>query len=201
MDKQKIKKFLEEFARDINNKNFDFVYRKWLFDDIAPVKVLTELFFQSGVDPLKYTSTVPAMYAKKSDKVDSLVIPSNIKEIGVDAFKDSNLRQLVFSEPAQCRLIDHRAFSGTLLKKIVFPDSMREIGVEAFQGCANLEEVSIPNEWGFKMLTGIFKDCPKLTTVQYRGTAEDYQIRAYGPTWTLGSSIKYLECTDQTIKV
>ena len=201
MDKQKIKKFLEEFARDINNKNFDFVYRKWLFDDIAPVKVLTELFFQSGVDPLNYTSTVPAIYAAESDKVDSLVIPSNIEEIDVEAFRDSNLRQLVFSEPAQCKIIDHRAFSGTLLKKIVFPDSMREIGVEAFQGCANLEEVSLPNTWGFRMLTGIFKDCPKLTTVQYRGTAEDYQIRAYGPNWTLGSSIKYLECTDQTIKV
>lgn len=200
MNKKLIKNFLEDFSEDINKRNLDFVYRKWLFDDIAPVKVLTELFFQSGVDPLNSTSTVPVMYAEKSDKVDSLVIPSNIKEIGVDAFKDSNLRQLVFSEPAQRRLIDHRAFSGTLLKKIVFPDSMREIGVEAFRGCVDLEEVSLPNMWGFRMLTGIFKDCPKLTAVQYRGTVEDYRMRAYGPNWTVGSSIKYIECTDQIIK-
>lgn len=200
MNKKLIKNFLEDFSEDINKRNLNFVYRKWLFDDIAPVKVLTELFFQSGIDPLKYTSTVPIYYAKESDKVDSLFIPSNVKEIGVEAFKDSNLRQLIFSEPAECKLIDHRAFSGTLLKKIVFPDSMREIGVEAFQGCAELEEVSLPNIWGFNILTGVFKDCPKLTTIQYRGTAEEYRTKVYGCNWTVGSSIKYLECTDQIIK-
>lgn len=74
-DKEKIKKFLIEFSNDINNKNFDLVYKKWLFDDIAPVRVLTELFYNSGIDPLRYTSDVPIQYAKDSDKVDSIIIP------------------------------------------------------------------------------------------------------------------------------
>lgn len=77
---------------------------------------------------------------------------------------------------------------------------MREIGVEAFQGCAELEEVSLPNIWGFNILTSVFKDCPKLATIQYRGTAEEYRTKVYGRNWTVGSSIKYLECTDQIIK-
>ena len=201
MNTNAIRDFLKEYATNINQRQFDFVYRKWLFDDLAPAKILTELLYKSGVDPLNYTSTVPATYAAESNKVDSLVIPSNIKEIGLDAFKDSNLRQLTFSEPAQCRLIDHSAFAGTLIKRIIIPDSMGEIGVEAFQGCINLEEVSLPNDWGLKLLAGIFKDCTKLKSVQYRGTAEEYWLRVYGPNWTIGSSLKYIECSDRNIEL
>jgi hypothetical protein len=91
-----IRDFLKEYATNINQRQFDFIYRKWLFDDLAPAKILTELFYKSGVDPLKYTSTVPSNYAKESNKVDSIVIPSNIREIGYESFEGSNLRQLTF---------------------------------------------------------------------------------------------------------
>ena len=201
MNTDAIRDFLKEYATNINQRQFDLVYREWLFDDLAPAKILTELLYKSGVDPLNYTSTVPVTYAAESNKVDSLVIPSNIKEIGLDAFKDSNLRQLIFSEPAQCRLIDHRAFAGTRLKRIIIPDSTREIGIEAFQGCINLEEVSLPNNCGLKLLTGIFKDCTKLKSVQYSGTAEEYRMRVCGPSWTVGSSLKYIECYDRNIEL
>lgn len=199
LDKEKIKKFLIEFSDDINNKNFNFVYKKWLFDDIAPVRVLTELFYRSGIDPLKYTSTVPMLYAKDSDKVDSLIIQSNIEAIGIEAFKNSNLRQIVFSDPAKCDYIDHHAFSGTLIKKITIPDSIRDIGVEAFEDCTELEEVFLPNTPGLNLLSGIFKGCTKLITVQYNGTAKEYRQNVYGRNWTIGSSIKYIECADKTI--
>lgn len=198
-DKEKIKKFLIEFSNDINNKNFDLVYKKWLFDDIAPVRVLTELFYNSGIDPLRYTSYVPIQYAKDSDKVDSIIIPSNIKAIGLDAFKNSNLRQIVFSNSTKCDSIDHKAFSGVFIKRIAIPESIREIGVEAFQGCTELEEVSFPNTPGIKLLAGTFRGCSKLTTIQYNGTAKEYYQNVLGRNWTIGSSIEYIECTDKTI--
>lgn len=198
-DKEKIKKFLIKFSNDINNKNFDLIYKRWLFDDIAPVRVLTELFYNSGIDPLRYTSYVPMQYAKDSDKVDSIIIPSNIKAIGIEAFKDSNLRQIVFSNPVKCDYIDHHAFSGVLIKKIIIPDSIRDIGVEAFENCTELEEVSLPNTSSLNLLSGIFKGCTKLTTVQYNGTAKEYRQNVYGRNWTIGSSVKYIECTDKTI--
>lgn len=200
MNKKLIENFLKDFSESIDKRQLDFVYRRWLVEEIAPVKVLTELFFQVGIDPLKYTSEVPTYYAKESDKVDSILIPSNIEAIDIEAFKDSNLRQLVFIEPTRCKLIDHQAFSETLIKKIVIPDSIKEIGVKAFQGCSDLEEVSLPNV-SLKIFTGAFKDCPKLTTIQYRGTAEEYHMKVRGYSWTAGSSVKYLECTDQIIKL
>lgn len=130
-----------------------------------------------------------------------MLIPSNIEAISIEAFKDSNLRYIIFSTPSKCIFIDHRAFSGTPLKKIDILDGMREIGVSAFQGCTELTEVSFPNTPGLKLLTGIFEDCPKLTAIQYRGTAREYSQNVSGSTWEVGSSLKYIECYDQDIKI
>lgn len=201
MNNDTIKKFINQYASNINQNQFDFVYRKWLFEDVGPVKILTELFYRSGVNPLNYTSTVPIEYAKESDKVDNILIPSNIMQIDLEAFKDSSLRHITFSTPSRCTFIDHRAFSGTLLKKIVIPDGMKDIGVGAFKGCAELEEVSLPNTPGLKLFTGIFRDCPKLITAQYRGTAEEYKYNLFRTAWTIGSSLKYIKCSDGEIRL
>ena len=44
MNTDAIRDFLKEYATNINQRQLDFIYRKWLFDDLAPVKILTELF-------------------------------------------------------------------------------------------------------------------------------------------------------------
>lgn len=202
MNTDTIRKFIKKYASDIDQKQLNFVYQRYLAEEgLNSVKTLTDLFYLSGVDPLKYTSIVPIAYAKESDKVNSVLIPSNIEAISIEAFKDSNLRYITFSTPSKCIFIDHRAFSGTPLKKIDIPDGMREIGVSAFQGCTELTEVSFPNTPGLKLLTGIFEDCPKLTAIQYRGTAREYSQNVSGSTWEVGSSLKYIECYDQDIKI
>ena len=197
-----MRKFIKKYAYNIDQKQLDLVYQRCLIEEgFNSVKTLTELFYLSRVNPLKYTSTVPMAYAKESDKVDSMLIPSNIEAISVEAFKDSNLRYITFSNPSKCIFIDNHAFSGTPLKKIAIPDGMREIGVGAFQGCTDLDEVSFPNTPDLKLLTGVFEDCLKLTTIQYRGTAREYNQNVSGNNWTLGSSLKYIDCYDQTIKL
>lgn len=202
MNTDAMRKFIKKYAYNIDQKQLDLVYQRCLVEEgFNSVKTLTELFYLSRVNPLKYTSIVPIAYAKESDNVDSMLIPSNIEAISVEAFKDSNLRYITFSTPSKCILIDHRAFSGTPLKKIDIPDGMREIGVGAFQGCTDLDEVSFPNTPGLKLLTGVFEDCLKLTTIQYRGTAREYSQNVSGSSWTLGSSLKYIDCYDQTIKI
>lgn len=202
MNTDAIRKFIKKYAYDIDQKQLDFVYQRYLVEEgFNSVKTLTELFYLSGVDPLKYTSIVPIAYAKESDKVNSVLIPSNIEAISIEAFKDSNLRYITFSTPSKCIFIDSHAFLGTPLKKIDIPDGMREIGVSAFQGCTELTEVSFPNTPGLKLLTGIFEDCPKLTAIQYRGTAREYSQNVSGSTWEVGSSLKYIECYDQDIKI
>lgn len=202
MNTDAIRKFIKKYASDIDQKQLDFVYQRYLVEEgLNSVKTLTDLFYLSGVDPLKYTSIVPIAYAKESDKVNSVLIPSNIEAISIEAFKDSNLRYITFSTPSKCIFIDYCAFSGTPLKKIDIPDGMREIGVSAFQGCTELTEVSFPNTPGLKLLTGIFEDCPKLTAIQYRGTAREYSQNVSGSTWEVGSSLKYIECYDQDIKI
>ena len=202
MNTDAMRKFIKKYAYNIDQKQLDLVYQRCLIEEgFNSVKTLTELFYLSRVNPLKYTSTVPMAYAKESDNVDSILIPSNIEAISVEAFKDSNLRYITFSTPSKCIFIDNRAFSGTPLKKIYIPDGMREIGVGAFQGCTDLDGVSFPDTPDLKLLTGVFEDCLKLTTIQYRGTAREYSQNVSGNNWTLGSSLKYIDCYDQTIKL
>lgn len=172
-----------------------------VFDEVAPTKILTELFYKSGVDPLKYMTTIPVYYARNSDKVDSILIPSNITEIADNAFEDSNLRQLNFSEPAQCKFIGQFAFARTSIKKISIPDSVRRIEDHAFDECDDLKEVSIPGKFGFYLNSRVFKNCLNLKEIQFRGTSGEFSENIFDSAWAEGSQIKYVNCIDDIIKI
>jgi len=196
-----IKNFLKEYAPNINQRQFDLIYRKWFSDEVAPTKVLTELLYKSGVDPLEYMTVIPTYYARNSDKVDSIFIPSNIAEIADNAFEDSNLRQLNFSEPMQCKFIGQFAFARTRIKKISIPDSVRRVEDHAFDECYDLKEVSIPGKFGFYLNSRVFKNCLNLREIQFRGTSGEFSENIFDPAWDEGSLIEYIKCTDKIIKI
>lgn len=68
-------------------------------------------------------------------------IPTNVKIIGAEAFKD-------------CKNLD----------QIVIPDNVTNIEDNAFKGCTSLEEITIPE--GVTFGKNVFKDCPKLKSVK-----------------------------------
>ncbi len=88
------------------------------------------------------------------------VIPSNVKIIGVGAFKNCiSLTKITL--PAGLTEIERSAFeSCTGLTEIVVPDKVTSIGDSAFAECVNLKAVKIPQN--IKVGDSAFKNCTSL---------------------------------------
>lgn len=68
-------------------------------------------------------------------------IPSNIKIIGKNAFRQSMIRKIVIPEGVV--EIDFYAFENSALEEITLPKTLKFIGSGAFENCANLKELTI----------------------------------------------------------
>ncbi len=90
-----------------------------------------------------------------------VVIPSNIKTIGVDAFKNCTyLSQVYFQEGL--RKIETGAFMNcSRLESIEIPKSVDFLGQDVFNSCSGLENVSLPDNIE-RLPEGIFSRCVKL---------------------------------------
>ena len=138
-------------VKKINNKILDIIYKKYNND-------VNEIL--SDVDIIKY-KTIPNRIKKK---ITSIIIPNNVKSIGVDAFSDCILLKEIYI-PNSIISIEDRAFEECIsLKEINIPDSVTDIGTEAFYNCKDLKELNIHNnvknigDWAFAY-------CSSLTSV------------------------------------
>lgn len=95
------------------------------------------------IDLSEITSIRPYAFAYTS--LQSIIIPSNVTDIGVGIFQgctyltSATINSNILSIP-------HNAFFWCLsLTNITIPDSVTEIGIEAFSCCQNLTNIVIPN--------------------------------------------------------
>ena len=66
----------------------------------------------------------------------SIFIPPSVEEIGQWAFRESALETIEFEEGSKLKKIGDRAFENSALRSIVLPASLEEIGNRAFFGCS-----------------------------------------------------------------
>ena len=136
-------------------------------------------------------------YAFKNSKIESLIIPDSVTNMGVGAFKDClNLTNIVIGSKLQ--ELDNQAFSGcTNLKTITIKAKIARVGQKAFEKCGKLEEISF-NEGLVEIENNAFANCnnlmkltlPKslkivgdnvflysyqIKQLYYNGTVEDYK--------------------------
>lgn len=74
----------------------------------------------------------------------SVVIPSTIKLIGTEAFKDSALASVNLSNSV-IKEVPYGAFRGTALTTVQLPDSVQTVGDYAFAHCTQLRSVNLNN--------------------------------------------------------
>lgn len=108
-------------------------------------------------------------YDHRFDALEEVVFKGDIKVIGAGAFRyiDSysneigkiGLKKIVFE--GHVEKIEDNAFLGSRITSVLAPNGIDVLGNWVFNGCMNLEEVSIPGlrEMGI----GCFLDCKKLT--------------------------------------
>lgn len=110
--------------------------------------------------------------------IEQLVLPSNIREIGIGAFwKCINLKKLTI--PDEVTHINSTAFGVcNALEAITLPRDLEHLGGYAFTYCANLKEVTIPE--GVKVLNmRLFDQANSLTRVNLPKQMERFEIGAF----------------------
>ena len=146
--RNEIKEALFEVQDYLKNSDIKSAY-KYLnerFDLAADVYVpqVTLALYDAGIDPLRYTDTVPdnflfGVYTQLNSILDTFKIPSNIKYIGDFAFAHSSLKEIEL--PDSIFSIGRSAFLDTLITTLRLPRSVEMIDTSAFNGCNDLKTI------------------------------------------------------------
>ena len=112
----------------------------------------------------KYPVTLVAASAFENAQINSVKLPSKLKEIGLKAFRATNIKELVI--PASVKKVQGSAFAYCPnLTKVTFAASNMELLEGCFAGCHKLQSVTFPASLTRDMTYDMFRDCPMLTTV------------------------------------
>lgn len=164
---------------------------------------------------------IPKYCFRDCIKLESIELPSKCSVIEFGAFVDcEKLKVLDFNN--QLSTIGSCAFLGTGLQEVHIPNSVKQIDNGAFSHCAKLEKVVIPSNTkiksecfddcdqlrevvlgkGVELVDGFnFSDCGNLEIITYLGTKEQFRSKNLPRTWSGGSSIEVVRCTDGDIEL
>lgn len=94
----------------------------------------------------------------------SITIPSNVTEIGPEAFCNSKIEAVTI--PGSVKRIGSRAFYGSKgLYRVIIQEGVQEIGMSAFSFCTDLDRAVIPASVR-KIEAGAFSYCSVLSTLE-----------------------------------
>lgn len=143
-----VKEALFEVQHYLENSDIKSAY-KYLnerFDLAADTYVpeVTLALYDAGIDPLRYTDTVPdnflfGVYTQLHSIPDIFKIPNNIKYIGEYAFAHSSLKEIII--PDSVFSIGQAAFLDASITTLQLPRSVEMIDANAFEGCYNLKTI------------------------------------------------------------
>ena len=96
-----------------------------------------------------------------------MTIPSSVKEIGADAFRNcACLKRVTFASGNKLKKIESRCFYKSGIERIVIPKSAEEIQDNAFGYCKNLKEVVFEAGSVLKKICNYaFRNCNNLKNI------------------------------------
>lgn len=143
-----VREALFEIQNYLKNSDLSgaYMYLNERFDIAASTYVpqVTLALYDAGIDPLRYTDTVPdnflfGTYIQLTSIPDIFKIPNNIKYIGDFAFAHATLREIKL--PDSIFSIGRSAFLDTPITTLQLPRSVEMIDRSAFNGCGNLKTI------------------------------------------------------------
>lgn len=146
--RKEIKEALFEVQDYLKNSDLNgaYAYLNERFDLAADVYVpqVTLALYDAGIDPLRYTDTVPdnflfSIYIQLHSIPTTFKLPNNIKYIGEFAFAHSSLKEIEL--PDSIFSIGRSAFLDTSITTLRLPRSVEMIDTGAFNGCDDLKTI------------------------------------------------------------
>lgn len=189
--------FIEKYINDIDNNNWKKVYDMANTElDMVSVGYLTEMFLDSGINPLLWMEDIPNNFLNSTMKVKSIHIPDRIYWIGKRAFYDSKLEDLDLSNTI-IQSIEPEAFRDCHnLEKIIFSNKLIRIDVRAFANCYSLKEIILPKSIEIIQFNA-FSNCDRLKSIIYEGTSDQLKNKvmiANNAFWDCDTD--YIQCAD-----
>lgn len=164
---KKIIKQVEEFLKKeevgdlINSLKFQDLYRLASRSlHYMNIGKMTDIFYEAGLDPLKYMDSVPNNFRSYSD-ASEVHVPSNVDFVGDKAFQCmNNLTDLKIDE-GPTSLGEEAFFLCEKLSHIDLPNSLTTIQSHCFKSCMSLVDVELPKQVQFIGMSS-FANCKNL---------------------------------------
>lgn len=174
-EKETIKQLFEDNANNLQQDKFDDLY---LNCPIALRGKLTSLLYSIEVYPLHDLTLVPNYFCSSVEYPGSnniLIIPENIKSIGMKAFYNcSGLKKVIINNSGRIGRIGMRCFSSCEdLEEVTINIGTRFIGDVAFEGCTNLKSVILSSSITY-IGENAFYGCNSLNVIRYDSTMENW---------------------------
>lgn len=120
---------------------------------------LTELLYSIDCKPEPYLRIIPNKYLYRS-----------VLDVSNYVF------------PTQVTLIGPNAFNGTNIEEVLLPEGVQYVKGTSFSNCSMLKRVVLPNSL-IRLGTCVFGNTPMLTSIEYRGTVEEFKDVVKEPSW------------------
>ena len=118
----------------------------------------------SSVDGVLYDKKGTALVTYPAAISGSFQLPDSVREIKVNAFKDSAVTEIIVSENSSLESIEAGAFEGSAIESIVIPVSVKKITASAFKDAEKLASVTF-NEGLEYIGASAFEGCKSLTAI------------------------------------
>lgn len=154
-----------------------------------------------------YTSENNIIYNKDktvliraASKIDNVVVPAGVTEIGEGAFQNSSIRYINLVDCTTLKTIGKNAFNGSSIQTIELNNGLTEIGEYAFYSCQNLTSVKIPSSVT-SIAYSAFNYCNRLTNIDFAGTKEQWnKLVGNGTSWYPTENIFTVKCSTGEIR-
>lgn len=161
-----LKDFIENSIDLIESNNFVEVYEDLAYD-LSPgygtqeqmIGEFTTCMLEADIDPLPHMPYIPTAYLY-GQNVSYFGIPNHVDNIGNFAFQESDLEEIII--PSNVKVIGIKAFcTCESLTSVTIEDGCTIIGDYAFMYCEQLEEIYIPKSVT-TIMNDVFYGCDKL---------------------------------------
>lgn len=174
-------KYIEDNIGFLDTNNFEAFYGNMADVPDFVISNISAMLLQSDINPLQYLESVPEAFLKYADNFEDfhltdLVIPNNIREVGVNSFYKAGLTGSL-SLPEALENIDSNAFASNYIESLDLSRCKHSLNfpISSFISNRFLEYILLPMpDIAITFREKSFQNCPKLKHLIYPGTKKQF---------------------------